>query len=316
VITVRSYCTGYGGLELATRAVLGELELLSVCDVKPASAALLAQRWPDTANLGDMRSVDPAARRHVEPELVLGSWPCQPHSAAGRRLGRHDSRDLWPEFLRIITATRPAMFFGENVARITVSGELRRVTDSLGQLGYGGAWTVTRASDTGVCHRRARCFVLAVHDARYASHWDDVSLPEPVTSTPRLLPTPKASDGPHGGPGMRGSSHDLMLPSAVMPHNFGRYESAVRRHADVLDRDHPAPTTPIPRSGAPQLSARFVEWMMCLPSGWVSDVPDLTRNAQISLLGDGVVPAQAESALRALARHLGIPHEHLAGHRP
>lgn len=31
-----------------------------------------------------------------------------------------------------------------------------------------------------------------------------------------LLPTPRASDGPKGGPNQRGSSGDLMLPSAVM----------------------------------------------------------------------------------------------------
>jgi hypothetical protein len=31
-----------------------------------------------------------------------------------------------------------------------------------------------------------------------------------------LLPTPRATDGTHGGPNQRGSSGDLMLPSAVM----------------------------------------------------------------------------------------------------
>jgi DNA (cytosine-5)-methyltransferase 1 len=32
----------------------------------------------------------------------------------------------------------------------------------------------------------------------------------------RLLPTPRATDGTKGGPNQRGSSGDLMLPSAVM----------------------------------------------------------------------------------------------------
>jgi hypothetical protein len=40
----------------------------------------------------------------------------------------------------------------------------------------------------------------------------DVDLPEAVT----LLPTPRATDGTKGGPNQRGSSGDLMLPSAVM----------------------------------------------------------------------------------------------------
>jgi hypothetical protein len=36
------------------------------------------------------------------------------------------------------------------------------------------------------------------------------------TETVNLLPTPRASDGEKGGPNQRGSSGDLMLPSAVM----------------------------------------------------------------------------------------------------
>lgn len=40
---------------------------------------------------------------------------------------------------------------------------------------------------------------------------------------------------------------------------------------------------------------------MGLPAGWVTDVPGLSRNQQLAALGDGVVPQQAEMALRILA---------------
>lgn len=40
--------------------------------------------------------------------------------------------------------------------------------------------------------------------------------------------------------------------------------------------------------------------MMGLPDGWVTAVPGLARNAQLKLLGNGVVPQQAEVALRDL----------------
>lgn len=53
-----------------------------------------------------------------------------------------------------------------------------------------------------------------------------------------------------------------------------------------------------PRTGKPRLSPRFVEWMMGLPDGWVTDVPDLTRGQQLRALGNGVVPAQAYAALQ------------------
>lgn len=39
---------------------------------------------------------------------------------------------------------------------------------------------------------------------------------------------------------------------------------------------------------------------MGLSEGWVTDVPGLTRNEQLKLLGNGVVPQQAEHALRLL----------------
>jgi DNA (cytosine-5)-methyltransferase 1 len=49
------------------------------------------------------------------------------------------------------------------------------------------------------------------------------------------------------------------------------------------------------------LSPAFVEWMQGLPAGHVTDVPDLSRNAQLKALGNGVVPQQAALALRILA---------------
>jgi DNA (cytosine-5)-methyltransferase 1 len=48
------------------------------------------------------------------------------------------------------------------------------------------------------------------------------------------------------------------------------------------------------------LSAVFVEWLMGLPPGWVTEVPGLSRNDQLKILGNGVVPQQAEAALRYL----------------
>jgi DNA (cytosine-5)-methyltransferase 1 len=44
----------------------------------------------------------------------------------------------------------------------------------------------------------------------------------------------------------------------------------------------------------------FVEWLMGLPEGWVTEVPGLTRTQQSVALGNGVVPQQAAAALRLL----------------
>ncbi|MFE7576302.1 hypothetical protein ACFU5Z_16375 [Streptomyces sp. NPDC057521] len=44
-----------------------------------------------------------------------------------------------------------------------------------------------------------------------------------------------------------------------------------------------------------------MEWMQGLPLGWVTATPGLGRPAQLTALGNGVVPQQAREALRLLA---------------
>ena len=48
-----------------------------------------------------------------------------------------------------------------------------------------------------------------------------------------------------------------------------------------------------------KLNAKFVEYMMGLPVGWVTDL-DLSRSQQLKMLGNGVVPQQAYYALQLL----------------
>jgi DNA (cytosine-5)-methyltransferase 1 len=177
----------------------------------------------------------------------------------------------------------------------------------------------------------------------------------------KMLPTPRATDGTKGGPNQRGSSGDLMLPSAVtlmptpntldyiekrtthaggnltlqgavggvsardaerhgllppptstdatvrQPDRWGQYTAAITRWEAILGRPAPAPTEPTGKGGAHRLSPAFVEWLMGLPSGWVTDPaiwegvkPSTARNAQLKALGNGVVPQQAAAALRHL----------------
>ena len=46
--------------------------------------------------------------------------------------------------------------------------------------------------------------------------------------------------------------------------------------------------------------------MMGLPAGWVTDVPGLTRNAQLKVIGNGVMPQQGALALRLLLGRAGF----------
>lgn len=80
---------------------------------------------------------------------------------------------------------------------------------------------------------------------------------------------------------------------------WGQYGPAVARWERVLGRPAPVPTV-LGAKGQPRLSARAVEWLMGVPDGWVTDVPGLSRNAQLKILGNGVVPQQAALAVRTL----------------
>jgi DNA (cytosine-5)-methyltransferase 1 len=50
-----------------------------------------------------------------------------------------------------------------------------------------------------------------------------------------------------------------------------------------------------------KLNAQFVEYMMGLPIGWVTDL-DISRAQQLKILGNGVVPQQAFYALELLCQ--------------
>ena len=52
-----SLCSGYGGLDVAVDAVL-DVDLCWYAETDRHAATVLAHRWPDVPNLGDIRTVD------------------------------------------------------------------------------------------------------------------------------------------------------------------------------------------------------------------------------------------------------------------
>lgn len=81
--------------------------------------------------------------------------------------------------------------------------------------------------------------------------------------------------------------------------SWGKFEPAIRRWEEILGRPAPAPTKPDGKDGNHRLAAEFCEWMMGCEPGWITDV-DISRNEMLKAAGNGVVPQQAELALRIL----------------
>lgn len=214
-----------------------------------------------------------------------------------------------------------------------------RVVGDLASIGYDAQWCVVRASDVGAPHQRERLF-LTGHTAgepwqlrrlaaageapsrgtRGKSRGSDrahgalIPTPQATNATAsstgyganlhevarELSPIPGAGDSVMGLP--RASGRPPEKSSRVESPDYGVYAPAIARWEQVLGRPAPAPTVPPTREGGrARLSARFVEWLMGLEAGHVTGEDlGLTREQQLRLLGNGVVPQQGAAAIRKL----------------
>ncbi len=183
---------------------------------------------------------------------------------------------------------------------------LGAVLGDLADLGYDARWVGLRAADVGAPHGRFRVFVVAwPADTDGVGHEQgrgargrgtgptDGGVAAADTSGDRRHERRAESEGLVGRP-------DAAIGGAST--RFGQYAPAVARWGAVLGRPAPAPAI----DG--RLNPAFVEWMMGLPAGHVTDVPGLTRNEQLKALGNGVPPQQAAAALRiALGNLTSLP---------
>ncbi len=117
---------------------------------------------------------------------------------------------------------------------------------------------------------------------------------------PPLLGTPRTSSANSSTKKqVEAGAPKARLEDQVHTTNWGRFEPAIRRWEAILGRIAPAPTKADGKDGAHRLSSVFTEWMMGLPEGWVTSV-GLTRAKELKACGNGVVPQQAELALKIL----------------
>jgi DNA (cytosine-5)-methyltransferase 1 len=350
-LTIGSLFTGYGGLDQAVSQVTGG-ETVWVSDIDKGACKILAHRYPDVPNLGDITTIDWTS---VEPvDILTGGFPCQDLSHAGKGAGlKTGTRSgLWSHMADAVETLKPRLVVVENVRGLlsaSAPGDvepcpwcvgdgttfdlraLGTVLADLANIGYDTQWCGLRAADVGAAHGRFRVFLTAYpnsggghetikHNGSAPTNGSTVlNQSDCVTDgvgpigDVTLLPTPAANDmggnktlewwdewteklrEKHNNTNGHGPSLGIEVRRG-----FGKYADAVNRWTNVIGRESPPPTQPTGREGAEMLSSRFVEWMMGLPDGWVSDVPGLTRNEALKALGNGVVPQQAATALRFL----------------
>jgi DNA (cytosine-5)-methyltransferase 1 len=328
-VRVGSLFSGYGGLDLAVLASFGG-RLGWQAEVEPGASRVLAAHWPDVPNHGDVTRID--WDRLPPVDILTAGTPCQDISHAGQRRGlnRSTRSGLWSVLIEALDVLRPRLLVWENVPGVlnaqadsdlescpgclgsagqtpTKLRAFGRVLGDLADLGYDARWIGVHASDVGAPHRRHRIFLAAYP-------WGDAG-------AQGWQPTPRQTSGlqAHGDAGRRGGAaaadttggagdapgsapaFDRSVPvggrGGDAP-DWGNYRSAVHTWEVVLGRTAPNPTEPTGRYGRNRLSPRFVEWLMGLPDGHVTDPRlGLTHAEQLTCLGNGVVPQQAARAL-------------------
>lgn len=310
---IGSLCTGYGGLDMAVEAFF-DAEMVWCAEIDKYASQLITTRF-DKPNLGDIKQIDWDT---VEPiDILTAGYPCQPFSTAGQRKGTDDQRHIWPHIIKAISILRPSIIILENV-RGHLSLGFKDVLKDLAENGYDARWQIVRASDVGAPHQRARLFIVA-HTKSGWSRFQSSRISQGNTrlSCDSELATNTSSEGLQGS---WDKTNDFTNGFITDTNSDAREESrrATRKISTEIRGLQPRQNNGQARSKyrcscemekqevpntlvEGKLNAIFVEYMMGLPTGWVTDLP-LSRTQQLKMLGNGVVPQQAYHALELLCQ--------------
>jgi DNA (cytosine-5)-methyltransferase 1 len=281
-------CTGYGGLDLAVEAYF-KAETIWCAEIDKYANQVIEQRF-NIPNYGNIKEIDWAS---LEPiDILTAGYPCQPFSHAGYRKGTDDDRHIFPYILEAISTFRPKYAIMENV-RGHLSLGLKEVLEGLTSIGYDAKWEIVRASQVGAPHQRARLFIIAYpngdacEESRRANRGISSQTSEIINGSNRSID--------------RGCDKDVSYSNDQHKSHNGQVQGLGRRFTSRCQMHMQEPPNALDQER--KLNAYFVEYMMGLPKGWVTET-GLSRAQQLKMLGNGVVPQQAELALELLlTRH-------------
>ena len=182
------YLSLFSGIECLSVAVEGlGWEPVAFSEIEKAPCRLLAEKYPDVPNLGDIRNIRYDRERDELTngttaiplrgkgiDVVAGGFPCQSVSVAGKRAGMRAGSgtrsSLGHELLRLVGEIRPTLFLVENVPGLLSSArgaDFAEFLREMAELGFAAAWRVLDAQYTrthrfprAVPQRRRRVWVV------------------------------------------------------------------------------------------------------------------------------------------------------------
>jgi len=125
-------------------------------------SAPLCNRCKGHKNYGDATKINP--EELPDFDLLVGGFPCQAFSIAGKRKGFDDTRGtLFFDIARILSEKKPKHLVLENVKGLLTHEQGRTFQTIIGvlaDLGYGVEWQVLNSKDFGVPQNRERVIIV------------------------------------------------------------------------------------------------------------------------------------------------------------
>ena len=318
--TCLSLCSGYAGLELGLRRVVPALRTVCYVEIELFAVANLVAKMEagllDAAPVWTDIKTFPAERFRGKVDIITGGYPCQPFSVAGKRNGESDPRHLWPYIAAIVRAVEPVWCFFENVPGHLTLG-FPAVYRSLRQMGYSLETGLFTAAEVGAPHKRERLFILAHRPgggrrelrgtqcegsgglAKSGGDMADAAGQRVQGPEPTWAALPGGQTDEHGGcdrwpagPGQPQYEWEEPRVVADTARRSGRTHQPGRGQEERTVSAGPSET--ICEGPLEPTVGKSIDGRTC---GLVR-----SRVDQLRLLGNGVVPAQAERAFRELMK--------------
>lgn len=120
------------------------------------------RHFPEHKNYDDITKIKPS--KLPDFDLLVGGFPCQAFSIAGKRKGFKDTRGtLFFDIARILRSKKPRLFLLENVKGLLShdnGSTFKIIIATLTKLGYDVQWQVLNSKNFGVPQNRERVFIV------------------------------------------------------------------------------------------------------------------------------------------------------------
>lgn len=97
-----------------------------------------------------------------QADVVLGGFPCQDFSVAGKRRGFGTKRGcLYLFMVDVVLHSKPSIFIAENVrGLLSISGAMEKIKQDFEEAGYRVDYRLLNASDYGIAQNRERVIIV------------------------------------------------------------------------------------------------------------------------------------------------------------